>query len=94
VRSSNQVARDVIDFEGRLGIDSDRESVGARRWWDAATEARDKAIETGAEGVEVAGRFGSETLDRAKSVRDDITSGIIGRAQRWRREAESPDETD
>ena len=49
VHSSNHVAIAVVDFHGRLGIESGRQSLEARRWADAAAEVRDKALETGAE---------------------------------------------
>jgi len=45
VHSSNNVGTDVHDFHGLLGIDSGRQSWEARRWMDAAAEARDKALE-------------------------------------------------
>ena len=41
VQSSNHVAIAVDDFHGRLGIESGRQSLEARRWVDAATEVRD-----------------------------------------------------
>jgi hypothetical protein len=51
---------------------------------DAAAEARDKALETGAEGVDAARRLGIETLDRARSVTGKLSSGIAGRVFRRR----------
>ena len=45
VDSSNHVATGVHDFHGLLGIESGRQSWEARRWMDAAVEARDKALE-------------------------------------------------
>lgn len=45
VDSSNHVATGVLDFHGLLGIDSGRQSWEARRWMDAAAEAKDKALE-------------------------------------------------
>jgi hypothetical protein len=36
---------------------------------DAASEVRDKVLETGAERVDVSRRLGNEALDRARSVR-------------------------
>ncbi|MFJ9360765.1 hypothetical protein [Streptomyces mirabilis] len=83
VQSSNQVATGVHDFHGRLGIESGRQSAEARRWVDAATEARDKALETGSKGVGAAISLGSETLDRAGSVTDNLSRGIAERARRW-----------
>jgi hypothetical protein len=70
VYSSNYVATGVVDFHGRLGIADGRQSLEARRWLDAVGEVKDKALESGAEGIDAAGRLGNETLDRARSVRD------------------------
>ncbi len=84
VQSSNHVAIAVGDFHGRLGIERGRQSVEARRWADAATEVRDKALETGADGVAAARRLGDETLDRARSVTGKLSSRIAERALRRR----------
>jgi hypothetical protein len=65
VKSSNQVAVGVLDFRGRLGIESGQESEVAKRWGQAVAEVRDKALASASEGVTVAGRFGTETLNRA-----------------------------
>ncbi|WP_053851271.1 hypothetical protein [Streptomyces sp. NRRL B-24085] len=76
VQSSNHVAIGVDDFHGRLGIETGRRSSDARRWVDAAAEARDKALMTGAKGVNAARNLGNETLDRASSVKGKLSSGI------------------
>src|SRR5690349_24071348 len=55
VQSREHVASVVADFHGRLGIESGRQSLEAKRWVDAASEVRDKVLETGAERVEVSG---------------------------------------
>lgn len=66
VDSSNHVASEVIDFQGRLGIDrGGRKAVDARQWRTAAAELRDKVVETGAEGVDTAMRLGNQTFDLA-----------------------------
>lgn len=65
VRSSNQVATDLLNFRGRLGIETSHQESEARRWGQAATEVRDKVITTTAEGVGAARRFGAETFDQA-----------------------------
>lgn len=89
VQASNQVSDAVIDFHDRLGIERDRQALEPRRWADAATEVRHKAIGTGAEGVDAAKRFGNETADRARLV----TGRIAERARRLRRdEQERSDE--
>ncbi|MFE9975732.1 hypothetical protein ACFYRD_34720 [Streptomyces hirsutus] len=92
VHSSNHVATAVVDFHGRLGIERGRQSLEARRWVDAAAEVRDKVLGAGAEGVVAARRVGNETLGRARSVTDNLSSGIAGRALRRRGEDEKCDE--
>jgi hypothetical protein len=92
VQSSNHVETGVHDFHGRLGIESGRRSSEARRWVDAATEVRDKALETGAKGVDAARSLGNDTIDRAGSVKGKLSSGIAERARRWRGDNEKPDE--
>ncbi|MEU6552834.1 hypothetical protein ABZ915_21490 [Streptomyces sp. NPDC046915] len=83
VRSSNLVATGVHDFHGRLGIESGRQSSEERRWVDAATEARDKALETGAKGVDAAINLGNGSLDQAGSAMGKLSSGIASQARRW-----------
>ncbi|WP_329380936.1 hypothetical protein OG625_16140 [Streptomyces sp. NBC_01351] len=91
VHSSNHVATAVVDFQARLGIERGRQSLEARRWVDAAAEARDKVLETGAEGVGVARRVGNETLHRARSVTDRLSTGMAERALRRRGDEEKTD---
>ena len=84
VQSGEHVASVVADFHGRLGIESGRQSLEAKRWVDAASEVRDKVLETGAERIDVSRRLGNEALDRARSVQGRLSSGIAGRALRRR----------
>jgi hypothetical protein len=92
VDSSNHVATGVVDFHGRLGIERSRQSLEARRWADAAAEARDKVLETGAEGVGDARRLGNETFDRARSVTDKLAIRMAERALRRRGDDEKRDQ--
>ncbi|WP_405636324.1 hypothetical protein OG543_16380 [Streptomyces sp. NBC_01178] len=84
VQSSNQIARGVHDFHERLGIESGGDSSEARRWTEAAVEVRDKAVEKGVKGVGAARSLGNETLDRANSVKNKLSSGLAERARRLR----------
>ena len=84
VQSGEHVAIAVADFHGWLGIESGRQSLEAKRWGDAASEVRDKVLETGAEGVDASSRLGNEALDRARSVQGRLSSGIAERALRRR----------
>jgi hypothetical protein len=88
VQASNRVLIGLDDFNGRLGIESGRQALEAKRWADAAEEVRDRMRATGAEGVDTARRFGSETLDRARFARDKVVDGISDRRFHRRR----PDE--
>lgn len=90
VRSRGHVAAAVTQFHRPLGIASGDQSVEARAWTAAATEFRDKVLETGAEGVDASWRFGNETFGRAKSVTGKLSSGLAGRAARWRGNGEEP----
>lgn len=84
VHSSNHVATGVVDFHGLLGIDLSPQSLDARRWLDAAADVRDKALETGAGGVDAAQQLGNEALDRARSVTGKLSSEIAQRVLRRR----------
>jgi hypothetical protein len=84
VQSREHVASVVADFHGRLGIESGRQSLEAKRWVDAASEVRDKVLETGAERVDVSRRLGNEALGRARSVQGRLSGGIAERALRRR----------
>lgn len=84
VRSSAHVAAAVIDFQERLGIEASGSAMEARRWLDAASDVKDRALETGAGGVDVAKRLGSETLGRAKSATAKFSSRMDTLALRRR----------
>ncbi|MEU0721199.1 hypothetical protein ABZ498_28960 [Streptomyces lavendulocolor] len=89
VQSSNNVAISVNEFHERLGIESGRRASEARRWVDAAVEVRDKALETGAKGVDAARSRGKATFERANSVKGKLSSGIAERARRLRGDGEA-----
>jgi hypothetical protein len=61
MQSGEHAAIAVADFRGRLGIESGRQSLEAKRWVDAAAEFRDKVFETGAERVAASRRRGYKT---------------------------------
>lgn len=84
VQSGNVVTKDVVEFSVGLGLASGRQALEARAWTDAAAEAKDTVLATGAEGFEAAKNLGSETFDRARSATAKLSSGIAGRAARWR----------
>ncbi|MFJ2297726.1 hypothetical protein [Oerskovia paurometabola] len=82
VRASNKVVTVVVEFEGRVGIESDRQAAEARRWLEAVVDVKDKALETGVGGVTVAKRLGNETIDKAQSVKERALDTGAARATR------------
>jgi hypothetical protein len=92
VQSSNHVVTGIHDFHGRLGIESGGQSSEARRWVDAAAETRDKALETGAKGVDAAISLGTETLGWASSVTGKLSSGLAEQARHLLGDEEERDE--
>lgn len=72
IQSSNHVATEVIAFNERIGIESGRQTLEAKRWTAAAGEVRDKVVDTSADGVDTAKRFGIKTLAGAKSTSDKV----------------------
>lgn len=82
VQSTNHVAIAVAEFHERLGLETGRESLEARRWTIAATEVRDKALESGAGRVSAVRRRGSATFDRAKSSTGKFSDRIAERTIR------------
>jgi hypothetical protein len=82
VASSNHVFGAVVDLNATLGITSEQQSHEARRWAMAATDMRDKALETGAGGVGAAKRLGSASFGRARSVGGKVSSNLVDKARR------------
>lgn len=62
VRASERVGSTIVDFHGLLGVESSGEALAVRRWSSAAGEARDRALETGAEGMGMIRRGGGVAL--------------------------------
>ncbi|MFC6506995.1 hypothetical protein ACFQBY_00810 [Promicromonospora citrea] len=90
VRSRGEVVAVVSSFREILGVDQDDESFEARRWVEAASDVKDRALVTGAKGVESARRVGGEALVRARTAR----AGVAGRlAEQARRLADAVERT-
>jgi hypothetical protein len=66
VRASETVGSTIFEFHRLLGLESNREALEARRWSSAAGEVRDRAIETGSEGIGAVRRGGSVAVARAR----------------------------
>ncbi|MCK5927604.1 MAG: hypothetical protein KAG80_05330 [Nocardioides sp.] len=66
VRASETVGSTIFEFHRLLGLESDREALEARRWSSAASQVRDRALETGSEGIGAVRRGGGVALERAR----------------------------
>jgi hypothetical protein len=84
VDASNEVGTAVGTFQDRLGITSSRQAIEGRRWSEAASEVKDKALQTGGQGVGVAVRAGKTSASGVKSVGADVARRV-GDAPRLRR---------
>lgn len=82
VRSSNQVSRDVGDFQGRLGMGGDVKQVATRRWTVAAADAGGKALNTGAIGVAAAKDLSAKAGRAAGATTGRLTRAARDRAPR------------
>ena len=80
VRSSNQVARDVGEFQGRLGMGGEVREVATRRWTVAAADAGGKALNTGATGVVAAKDLGAKAGRAAGATTGKLTRAARDRA--------------
>lgn len=84
--STGVVESSVIEFNDTLGVEGERESVAIRRWLDAASDARDRALESGAAGIESAKGLSEQTFGRARTVTTRLTGAVAERAARKRPE--------
>ncbi|MEJ3406116.1 hypothetical protein WDJ51_15380 [Rathayibacter sp. YIM 133350] len=93
VRSSNEVGADMLAFHETLGIADSRVTLERKRWAIAAIEARDNVRETGAAGVQIAGKLGAQgagavasfSVDAAHAVQGaagDVTRNVISKLRR------------
>ncbi|TCL85848.1 MULTISPECIES: hypothetical protein [unclassified Rathayibacter] len=87
VDSSNVLASGVVAFQVHLGLERLRESANARGWLAAANDIRDKMLETGAESIGAARRFGDETAGRGRAMADKLSLRLAEGALRRRAES-------
>ncbi len=90
VLASNEVAAGVGDLYATLGVADERGVLEARRWSAAAAEMRDGVVGAGKNGLQTAGRFGTETLDKARMSTGRLAGRLAHRLQR-QGESEAPD---
>lgn len=96
VECTNRVASGLVDFHARLGIEHERFALSSKKWRDAvddvATDARDRALDVGADSVDVAKRLSGEAVGHAASAAGALSNRLVGLQARMRRKAEQPAE--
>ncbi len=70
--ATNLVAKSLLSFCERLGIESGPRVLEAKLWSEAAAEVRDKAMVLTAEGAAAAGRLYDKTRDRAADALREV----------------------
>ncbi|MFS4488180.1 hypothetical protein [Dietzia kunjamensis] len=88
----NKVHNDVISFRRLLGIDVDQADLEGRRWRDAALEARDKVVASGAKGFGSAVQAGGHTLETARQATGKAAEGLSKRLLRKRTDDEAAED--
>lgn len=76
------MAVEILDFHGKIGADDNSTAVSVKNWTAALLEVRDKAIESGVDGFDAAGRISKLTLKRSKAASERLTNKIAARARR------------
>ncbi|WP_211225713.1 hypothetical protein [Nocardioides alkalitolerans] len=66
VRASDQVSGSIRSFHGLLGLEPTGEAVEVRRWSAAASEVRDRAIDTGSTGINAVRRGAGSAVGRVR----------------------------
>lgn len=84
VRSSNEVAADVIAFNSQLGIAREHRVIETKTWLAAAGEAGERALDTGAAGAGKARRLGLKAFDHARQASGRFSAEVAERAQELR----------
>lgn len=92
VRSRNELVTAVVGLHTHLGIERDSQALDARRWVEAATEAKDKVLETGEEGVDTVRRVGSGAFGRTRNLSARLKGEVLERARRRHPGPEDDDE--
>lgn len=82
VTASNEVAAGVGELHATLGVAQEREAVEARRWSSAAADVRDDVVGASKDGIQAAGRFGSETIENARMSSGRFAEKLAHRLQR------------
>lgn len=79
VRSSNEVAGDVIVFHETIGVEGRRSAIEAKPWRDAVADARDDAVETAERSARAVGEFGARTFESTRMGAEKAIGAVTDR---------------
>jgi len=85
VSASSAIAADLAGFASALSLDLTGGDINGRRWIEAATDAKEKVVETSGTGLNTAKGFSIDAFERGKSVGGSAASGLAARAKTLRR---------
>ena len=88
VRARNEITAEVSEFNGRIGIEMNREALQPRSWGTAVGEAKDRAVATGIGGASAVGMLSRTLVKNAATAAEEVSQRVIG--QRSRSQAELP----
>lgn len=92
VRSGNEVGIHIVDFNARLGIKQGRESLEAKRWSEAAVEAKAVAVHAVSTGASRTAQRSADVATSTRNLASQFSSGVARRLPI--RRGEDVEETD
>lgn len=84
VNASNRIARTLAGLHELLGIELSRQEIEAKKWTEAVSEARDRAIESGSDGFNAAKQAGDEAVNRLLDAGSGFAGGLAEKLEQAR----------
>lgn len=91
VRAGVGVRGAILDFHALVGLEADGTTVEVRRWSAAAGEVRERALETGSEGIGAARRGGEVAMGRIRESAGAARRSAQGLSGRFRSAQSRPE---
>lgn len=90
VNSANRTSIVVHDFHEVLALESERQSVEARRWIDAASEHWETVREGSSEGLGAVRAFSSDAKRQAVAAKARLAGKLAERSKRGGESGDNP----
>jgi len=79
--ASDALAEDIRGFSEALRLEVELGDISSRKWIEAATDARDKVVETSSTGLNAAKGFSVDTYERGRAVGSSSADAVAERAK-------------